>query len=311
MHAPPWLRPRRSRFPGVPAWGAATSTTPLEPFDLTRLPEITPEWAWGGADGTGVRVCVVDSGVDDTHPRVGRLDRSAAVVTDTEGNLSVAEDVREDLAGHGTACAGIIRSLAPGAALSSIRVLTRGKSGTGGALLAGLEWAIEQNFDVVNVSLSTTLPEFEPALRDLADRACFRRTVLVVSAHNMPVRSYPWTFSSVLSVASHNEDDPMTYYYNACPPVDFFARGVRVRVAWTDGTDRVNTGNSFAAPHLAGICALILSKHRWLTPFQLKSVLFMAAANVAGRTHAAPDPHRGKERADHDDLSVGRRMPDQ
>jgi subtilisin len=294
---PPWLRPRASRFPGVPAWGAATSSTPLEPFELSRLPEITPEWAWGGADGTGVRVCVVDTGVDETHPLVGPLDRSAAVVTDAEGNLSVDEDARGDLAGHGTACAGIIRSLAPGAALSSMRVLTRGKYGTGAALLAGLEWAIEQNFDVVNLSLSTTLPALEPALRDLADRAYFRRCVLVVSAHNMPVRSYPWTFSSVLSVASHNEPDPMTYYYNASPPVDFFARGVRVRVAWAGGTERVNTGNSFAAPHMAGICALVLSKHRWLTPFQLKSVLFMAASNVAGGAEESETPSWSREGA--------------
>lgn len=73
----------------------------------------------------------------------------------------------------------------------------------------------------------------------------------------------------------------MTYYYNAGPPVDFFARGVRVKVPWAGGTERLNTGNSFAAPHIAGIAALVLSKHKWLTPFQLKSVLFMTANNVA------------------------------
>jgi len=96
----------------------------------------------------------------------------------------------------------------------------------------------------------------------------------------MPVHSYPWPFASVISVASHDGPDPMTYYYNPSPPVDFYARGVRVRAAWPGGRQTVSTGNSFAAPHIAAISALILSKHRLLTPFQLKSVLYLAAENV-------------------------------
>ena len=280
IETPPWLRQREGRFPGVPAWGAPTATDPLDDFPLALLPGITRDWAWDGSDGTGIRVCVVDTGIDENHPRVGRLDQSAAVVADDSGDLHIDETVREDIAGHGTACASIIRSIAPGALLSSVRVLSRGKYGTGQALLHGLSWAIEQNFDIINLSLSTTVPALEQTLRELADRAYFRRVLLVVSAHNMPIRSLPWTFSSVLSVASHNEGDPMTFYYNAGPPVDFYARGVRVRVAWTGGTERVNTGNSFAAPHLAGICARILSKHPWLTPFQLKTVLMMTSNNV-------------------------------
>jgi subtilisin family serine protease len=282
----PWLRSRPNRFPGVPAWGAATSSAPLEPFPVSPFPDVTRDWAFGGADGSGVRVCVVDSGVDASHPSIGQLERSAAVATDGQGGVYVEEGIHEDLAGHGTACAGVIRAMAPGVSLSSVRVLTHGKNGTGEALITGLSWAIEQNFDIVNLSLSTTLPGVAAELRELTDHAQFRRTVLVVSAHNMPVRSFPWSFSSVISVACHNEEDPMKYYYNSSPPVDFFARGIRVRVPWAGGTERVNTGNSFAAPHLAGIAATILSKHRWLTPFQLKSVLFLTADNVRA-AHAA------------------------
>jgi hypothetical protein len=83
-------------------------------------------------------------------------------------------------------------------------------------------------------------------------------------------------------VASHDEADPMTYYYNASPPVDFHARGARVPVPQPGGRQVRSTGNSFAAPHITGICARILSKHPWLTPFQLKSVLYHCAANVGG-----------------------------
>ena len=72
------------------------------------------------------------------------------------------------------------------------------------------------------------------------------------------------------------------YYYNPSPPVEFYARGVGVAVAWPGGKEILSTGNSFATPHIAGICALILSKHPMLTPFQLKSVLYLTAKNVTG-----------------------------
>jgi len=122
----------------------------------------------------------------------------------------------------------------------------------------------------------------EVRVHELADTAYFRRTVLVASAHNMPVESYPWRFSSVISVGSHEQEDPYTYYYNPAPPVEFFARGVDVKVAWNGGGRLVCTGNSFATPHIAGIAALVLSKHPELTPFQLKSVLYLTATNVGG-----------------------------
>ena len=73
----------------------------------------------------------------------------------------------------------------------------------------------------------------------------------------MPVESYPWRFSSVISVGSHEAPDPLVFYANPEPPVEFFARGVDVDVAWLGGATIRCTGNSFATPHIAGICALI------------------------------------------------------
>ena len=132
------------------------------------------------------------------------------------------------------------------------------------------------------MSLSTTKKQFSGLLHELADSAYFRRTVLVASAHNMPVESYPWRFSSVISVGSHEEADPLTFFYNPSPPVEFFGRGVNVEVAWIGGAKIRSSGNSFATPHMSGICTLILAKHPELTPFQLKSVLYLTASNVGG-----------------------------
>ena len=278
---PPWRRPPRDHFPGVPAWSMPVAAMPEEPFDVVRHGPVTPQWAWGGADGSGVRVCLLDSGVDADHPMVGGLDGALDVVEADDGTFTVTPADVGDAAGHGTACASVIRSVAPAVSLTSVRVLSGGRFGSGPALLAGLAWAVEQGFDVINMSLSTTKAAFREDLRDLADRAYFRRCVIVASAHNMPVRSYPWPFASVISVASHDSSDPMTYYYNPTPPVEFYARGVRVPVAGPGNRQFLSTGNSFATPHIAGICALILSKHPSLTPFQLKSVLYLAARNVA------------------------------
>ena len=229
-----------------------------------------------------MRVCILDSGVDQSHPLVGELASAVTISVDDQGETQVAPDSEGDMCGHGTACAGIIRALAPGCTLSSVRVLGAGFTGSGPVLLAGLRYAVDEGFDVINMSLSTTKKAFAEALHELADSAYFRRTVLVASAHNMPVESYPWRFSSVISVGSHEIVDPYTYFYNPNPPVEFFGRGVNVEAAWLQGRTIRVSGNSFATPHMAAICALILAKHPDLTPFQLKSVLYLTATNVGG-----------------------------
>jgi subtilisin family serine protease len=272
-HVPQELRPAWS----LPAGAANEIAMAVEwPGEVTR------DWAWGGSTGKGVSVCILDSGVDQGHPLVGQVQQAVAVSVGPDDEVVVEDDTEGDLCGHGTACAGIVRSLAPDCELISVRVLGAGFTGSGGVLLAGLRWAVEQGFDVVNMSLSTTKRQFAGILHELTDTAYFRRTVLVASAHNMPVESYPWKFSSVISVGSHEEADPLAFYYNPDPPVEFFARGVDVEVAWTGGARIRCTGNSFATPHMSALCALVLGKHRDLTPFQLKSVLYLTSTNVGG-----------------------------
>jgi subtilisin len=268
----------------LPAW-----SLPKDAVERISLPfhwpdRVTREWAWGGSKGAGARVCILDSGVETNHPMVGDLESAVAISLGENEEVLVAQDALGDLSGHGTACAGIVRGLAPESRISSVRVLEAGFTGSGGILLAGLRYAVEQGFDVINMSLSTTKKPFAAVLHELADSAYFRRTVLVASAHNMPVESYPWRFSSVISVGSHEVPDPLTFFYNPTPPVEFFGRGVNVRVAWTGGRSAAVSGNSFATPHIAGICALILAKHPELTPFQLKSVLYLTASNVGDHT---------------------------
>jgi subtilisin len=280
--ADPEAQPVEEEDEELPAW-----SLPADAVDRIGIPVEWPErvdreWAWGGSTGSGVRVCILDSGIEPGHPLVGEIQGAWAISIGEDDEPVVQEDAEGDQCGHGTACASIVRTLAPEAELHSVRVLGAGYTGSGPVLLAGLRWAIDQGFDVINMSLSTTKKQFAAVLHELADSAYFRRTVLVASAHNMPVESFPWKFSSVVSVGSHELDDPFTLFSNPVPPVEFFARGVDLDVAWLGGSTIRVTGNSFATPHVTGFCALVLGKHPELTPFQLKSVLYLVSNNVGG-----------------------------
>jgi subtilisin family serine protease len=269
--------------PFIPAW--------TEPFLANRRADLVHgspfsrydrDDAWGGATGAGVTVAVIDSGIDPRHPAVGSVTR-AVKVERTGDEFSIVEDPEGlDLVGHGTACAGIIRSIAPEVDLVSVRVLGSDNKSSGMAFAHALDWVITQGFDVANLSLSSRSEDLHGTFHELVDRAYFGGCLLICSASNTPGQpSYPSLFSSVVSVASHDIPDPWTYFYNPAPPVEFGAWGVNVPVAWQDGAQVTASGNSFAAPHIAGLAALIKSKHPQLTAFELKAVL--AAVSMSAR----------------------------
>jgi subtilisin len=267
----------------LPAWSLRRDDPRARSLPHSWPHRIDPEWAWGGSDGSGVRVAIVDSGIEASHELVGEVQRQVAVEKSPQGEWIVDEDPVGDVAGHGTACAGIVRSFAPNCELWSVRVLGPNSKGGAGALLRGLRWAVDEGCEVVNLSLSTSRAETAALLHEVADDAYFGSSVFIASAHNLDVRSYPWRFSSVVSVASHDGEDPYEFLYNPDPPVEFFARGMDMEVAWLGGTRIIAAGNSFATAHITGICALILAKHPRLAPFQLKTVLRETATNSQDR----------------------------
>jgi subtilisin len=242
-----------------------------------RLDCIDREWAFGGASGRGVTVAIIDSGIESEHPALaGRVVEQVAVELD-RGEPVVVVDEEGDLFGHGTACGGLIVELAPEVELVSVRVLGPDLKGRGAAFLGGLEWAIERGVDVVNLSLSSRSEALYADFHDVVDQAYFAGIALVSAANNAPGASYPSLFSSVISVAAHEEPDPWRWYYNPRPPVEFGAWGVDVPIAWKDGGSTVATGNSFAAPQVAALAALLRSQHSGLTPFEIKAVLAATA----------------------------------
>lgn len=246
-----------------------------------RLDCIDREWAFAGATGRGVTVCIVDSGVESDHPALAGRVREQVAVELEGGDAVVVEDTAGDIFGHGTACAGLIVGLAPEVEIVSVRVLGADLKGRGAAFLGGLEWAIDHGVDVISLSLSSRSEALFADFHEVVDRAYFAGVTLVSAANNTPGASYPSLFSSVISVAAHEQPDAWRWYYNPRPPVEFGAWGVNVPIAWKDGGSTVATGNSFAAPHVAALAALVRSRHSGLTPFEIKAVLAATADGAA------------------------------
>ena len=268
-----------------PAWSwGKKSDEELIFSDSPLLDTISWEDAFEGSTGRGVKVRVVDSGIDNHHPAIaGAVKGWIEPILDGEGNVTFNPDPHEDLFGHGTARGGIIRGIAPDVELYSVRVLGQRLSGKAATFSAGLRWAIENGMHIVNLSMGATVQEYFSVFHELADEAYFKGMIWVTAANNMPVVSYPSLYATSISVACYEGDsfdEPIEFYFNPLPPVEFGAKGVDVKVAWREEGYITATGNSFAAPHITGIVALLLEKHPQLTAYQVKTVLRSLAKNV-------------------------------
>ena len=262
---------------------------PPEPARTITLPvewpgEVTREWAWGGVDRQGrARL----------HPRQRRR-RGASARRATSSSRWPSRSARTAKpwsrttpraisAGTGRPAPGSSASLAPDCELTSVRVLGAGFTGSGDVLLAGLRWAVEQGFDVVNMSLSTTKRQFAGILHELTDTRVLpahgaRRVGAQHAGRELPVAL----------LLGHLRRQPRGAGPDRPSTTTRIRRSSSSRAASTSrspgpGGARIRcTGNSFATPHMSGLCALVLGKHPELTPFQLKSVLYLTSSNVGG-----------------------------
>lgn len=230
--------------------------------------------------GEGVRVAVLDSGIDAAHPDLkARITRSVEV-----RGTEVVDVPPEDRAGHGTACADIIGRLAPACELWSVRVLGASNQGSNRALATALRWAIDQGAEVINLSLGTREPAMAETLRGLVDDAYRKSLLVVAAANNLPgVQSFPAVFTSLVGVDAAYIEDPEDFHYKFGGTTELEAPGVYVQAAWPGGGRRLVTGTSFACPHVSGHIARLLSRNRGMRPFQVKTVLYAIGLRNAER----------------------------
>jgi subtilisin family serine protease len=244
---------------------------------------ITPEEAIaaiGRGKGKGVRVAILDSGIEAHHPALGGLELrdDIAIVADGMKLKQVPGDGR-DLFGHGTAIASIIRETAPEAEIGSFRVLGEALSSRTAIILEGARLAIEKGYNILNCSLGCGVPEHVLRYKDWVDEAYVKGVHVVAACNNSDFTRPEWPafFTSVLTVNMARTEKNGDLYYRPGHLVEFAAAGVDVDVAWAGGAIKKVTGSSFAAPRVTGMLACLLSEQPGIPPLQVKALFHRLA----------------------------------
>ena len=261
-----------------------------------RLVENTP---WGitrinlaGVDrtGRGVKVGVLDTGVDSSHPDIGRNVKGGMDM------ISGAASARDDN-GHGTHVSGTIAALrngvgvvgvAPDASVYSVKVLDSRGSGKLSNLVQGMEWCVGQQIKVVNLSLSAS--KENQTFRDVVLAARRAGITMVCAAGNSGPSpnsvGYPARYIETIAVAAVDDRDSVPNFSSRGREIAVSAPGVDVLSTWPGRRYRKSSGTSMAAPHVTGAVALMLEADPSLTPSEVKSILQSTSVPLAG---AGPD----------------------
>ncbi len=210
--------------------------------------------------GRGVKVAVVDSGLVPNHPKIGPVAGGTALAVGPDGTIRYSDD-HADCAGHGTACAGIIRRKAPQAEFYSVRIFDASLQADSRLLIAAIEWALEQGMELVNLSLGTTEVGQRDALARICRQAADQGILLVAAEHEEGQESYPALLPQVIGVGAGKLRGLYDYHYRQGAAIECIARGDPQRLCWLEPSEIMLGGTSFAAPHITGLVALILEAH--------------------------------------------------
>ncbi|WP_411572640.1 S8 family serine peptidase [Streptomyces anulatus] len=263
-----------------------------------NLTQIGADTAWqSGRTGKGVKVAVLDTGGDQTHPDLaGRISETkdfsgSGSTLDKQGH---GTHVAATVAGSGAGAPGLRSGVAPDADLIVGKVLGDDGSGSDSQVIAGMEWAVAQGAKVVNMSLgSGPTNGTDPVTQSLEALATSSGTLFVVSAGNsgpnISTVSAPSIAPHALSVAAVDFAGGTASFssrgpsFNGTVKPEIAAPGVNVVAARATGTNlgtvqsdpayTALSGTSMAAPHIAGAAALLAQEHPDWTPDQLKHTL--------------------------------------
>ncbi|MFH9825544.1 S8 family peptidase [Streptomyces bobili] len=259
--------------------------------------------AWtAGYTGKGVKVAVLDTGIDVGHPDfAGVIDGTTSFVpgeaiTDVNGH---GTHVAGTIVGSGAASGGDNKGVAPGADLFVGKVLGGAEGyGQDSWVMAGMQWAAESGADVVNMSLGDSFPTdgSDPMSQAVDALSAQYGTLFVIAAGNAGPESIsaPGAAASALTVAATDKQDRLASFSSTGPLAysggmkpDIAAPGVDITAArsqeMTDGGEglyRTISGTSMATPHVAGGAAILAQQHPDWTGAQLKEHLMSSAKGL-------------------------------
>ncbi|MFF2097615.1 S8 family serine peptidase [Streptomyces sp. NPDC058202] len=265
------------------------------------VPQIGAPTAWAaGYDGKGVKIAVLDTGIDATHPDLkdqviaAKNFSTSADATDKFGH---GTHVASIAAGTGAKSGGTYKGVAPGAKLLNGKVLGDDGSGDDSQILAGMEWAAEQGADVVNLSLGGgDTPEIDPLEAEVNKLSETKGILFAIAAGNdgdfgeQTVGS-PGSAAAALTVGAVDDKDKLASFSSRGPGLDgqikpdVTAPGVDITAAAAPGSlidQEVGekppgyltiSGTSMATPHVAGAAAILKQEHPDWTYADLKGAL--------------------------------------
>jgi hypothetical protein len=228
------------------------------------------------ADGGGVRIAVLDSGIETTHPDLDFLQLADDTAFEIDGSfLRAIANTTGDAMGHGTAIASIIRSIAPKAEIGSFRVLDGDLKSRSTIVWEAARHAIERGYHILNCSFgSPGDARFVMPYKEWTDLAYLRNVHIVAGCnnHDVSVREWPGWFPTVVTVNLASLP-PEVWQRRGGSLVEFSAHGHEVRVPWKGGGHRVVSGSSYAAPRLTGWLARLISAYPDLRVEEAKALL--------------------------------------
>lgn len=230
--------------------------------------------------GRNIKIAVLDSGIDPTHPRLNGLSlEDDLAVIENDSRLSVVAGEGCDVYGHGTAIAGIIRELAPEAKIGSFRVLGEQLRSRTLIIREGARLALERGYHILNCSFGCRREDHVLLYKDWIDEAYLRGSHVVAACnnHDATSREWPGHFPSVITVSFALCERSDALFRRPGSLVEFAARGEDIEVAWLLGGAKKVTGSSFAAPHAAALLARLLSHSPALSPLHAKALLLNLA----------------------------------
>lgn len=259
----------------------------IESEVIFTINEDTIEWgivkveapkAWAqGYTGAGVKVGIIDTGIalhDDL------------VIAGGANFVDTASSYYDDN-GHGTHVAGTVAALdngigvigvAPNVQLYAIKVLNSSGSGTLSDIIEGIDFAISEQLDIINMSLGTTTDS--PALKTAVDAAYSSGILVVASAGNSGKRvisvdnvGYPAKYDSAIAVAATDVKNLRATFSSTGPAVEVAAPGVSVRSTYLNNGYAAMSGTSMAAPHVSGHLALMVQAFPNKTPLEIRALL--------------------------------------
>jgi subtilisin family serine protease len=215
-----------------------------------------------GNTGRGIKVAILDTGIDSTHPDLVIAGGVNFAGTTKDGSTNPADWA--DGHGHGTHCAGIVAArnnsigvvgVAPDATLYAVKVLSDSGTGYTSDIIQGLDWCAANGIQVASMSLGGGGTS---SLQAACDNAFAKGVVLVAAAGNSsgPV-SYPAAYSSVIAVSATDSTDRLASFSCYGPQIAVAAPGVNIYSTYKGGTYAYMSGTSMACPHVTGSAALV------------------------------------------------------